>query len=274
MIDNERGGIVDGAHTASIIWECNEEGKTPPDQHVEVYIRTGVDEIMIPEIAKGLNTGMQVAAKSIYNLGDTFDWLKKEIAHAPYRDMIAWKESDAQEYDVRDLIGVLETLNVFDFPNDGGRHPVAAYEKWSVPLQKFADDFQRNKDDLHGSIYYRLRPLLKDALRLFDRIRHDFRVVHNQQGGSAGKLNIVEEASKKAGLFSFPFDGGLEPNQYRLTKGGTYPILAAFRNLVEVDDDVGTAQWVGGFSNVLQFWEKSASELVEETYNATKEYGQ
>lgn len=273
LIDDEKGGIVDGAHTAKIIWEANSDGTTPPQQHVEVYIRTGVDPDMITGIAKGLNTGMQVAAKSIYNLGETFDWLKKEISVEAYASQVAWKESDDLEYDVRDLIGILETLNVIDFPNDSGKHPISAYEKWSIPLQKFADDHETHRGKLDHSTYYRLRPLLKDALQLFDIIRHEFRLIHNNQGGSAGKLNIVEEASKRVGEFEFLFATWLTPNQYRLTKGATYPILAAFRNLVEINDSTGRAEWMGGFANILEFWKKAGPELVEETFNATKEIG-
>ena len=46
-IDDETGGIVDGAHTAEIIKESNAEGMTPTQQYVEVYIKTGVEEELI-----------------------------------------------------------------------------------------------------------------------------------------------------------------------------------------------------------------------------------
>src|SRR5882762_3553932 len=32
LVDDEEGGIVDGAHTAKIIWEANADGSTPPEQ--------------------------------------------------------------------------------------------------------------------------------------------------------------------------------------------------------------------------------------------------
>ena len=44
VIDEEDGGIVDGAHTAKIIEQCNLQKTTHPDQYVEVYIRTGVED--------------------------------------------------------------------------------------------------------------------------------------------------------------------------------------------------------------------------------------
>ena len=269
-VDDKEGGIVDGAHTAKIIETCNEEGTTHQDQYVEVFIRTGVEDDLITDIARGLNTGMQVAQKSIYNIDGVFDWLKEEVKGKPYEDMIAWRESDSTDYDVRDLISILEMFNVFDFPNDCGKHPISAYEKWSIPLEKFATDFEANRNKLKQSKYYRLRPILHEALTLYDHIRHDFREIHNEAGGRGGSMSIVEEAPKGRRL-EFPF-AELPPGDYRLTKGASYPMLAAFRNMVELDSSEN-ARWLGGFKSVLHMWSEAGQELVEETYNATREIG-
>jgi len=272
VVDDEEGGIVDGAHTAKIIEEANEDKTTPDEQYVEVYVRTGITTEMISDIARGLNTGIQVAPQSIYNIAGVFDWLKQEIQDEDYADNISWSESDDADYDVRDLIGVLEVFNVLDFPNDlnTGKHPIAAYEKWSTPLKKFADDYEENKEDLSKSKYYRLRNLLKDGLFLYDRIRHDFRDMHNEDGGRAGKMKIVEDASERETTFDFPF-AGLTGGKYRLTKGATFPILAAFRSYVEINKKTGNAEWRGGFKKVLKVWEESGPILVDETYQLTRE---
>jgi AIPR protein len=269
-VDDERGGIVDGAHTAKIIEQCNGDATTDDNQYVEVYVRTGIENGLITDIARGLNTGMQVAPKSIYNIDGVFDWLKKEVDGQPYENMIAWRESDNSPYDVRDLISILELFNVIDFPNDKAKHPISAYEKWSIPLKKFADDYEENSNRLKHSKYYRLRPLLHDALVLYDQIRHDFRDLHNEAGGRAGRMNIVDEAAKNR-MLDFPF-AQLEESKYRLTKGAAYPMLAAFRNMVEMDSS-GNAAWRGGFRAVLHLWKEAGPELVTETYNATEEIG-
>jgi hypothetical protein len=272
VIDDEEGGIVDGAHTAKIIEEANEENTTPDEQYVEVYVRTGVTSELISDIARGLNTGIQVAPQSIYNIAGVFDWLKEEISGEPYEGKISWSESDDEDYDVRDLIAILEVFNIFDFPNDVNvvKHPFAAYEKWSVPLRKFADDYEQNKGALGNSTYYRLRRLLKDGLTLYDRIRHDFREIRNDAGGQAGKMNIIEEASERRGTFDFPF-AGMTDSKYRLTKGATFPILAAFRAYVEPHPKTGEARWRGGFEKVLEVWKESGPNLVEETFQLTRE---
>ncbi|XYJ10453.1 AIPR family protein [Telluria sp. B2] len=270
-IDNENGGIVDGAHTAEIIKEANRDKTTPDEQYVEVYVRTGVTQQQIADIARGLNTGIQVAPQSIYNIGGVFDWLKEEIEDQPYFNEIAWSESDDRDYDVRDLISVLEVFNIFDFPNDVSvsKHPIAAYEKWSAPLKKFADDYKEHEDDIRNSKYYRLRPLLIGGLALYDRIRHDFHAFHNRTGGRAGLMKILEEASDRRGAFDFPF-AQLPDSKYRLTKGAAIPILAAFRNFV-YETSTGEAAWLGGFEAVMKAWEEAGPDLVAETYQLTQD---
>lgn len=266
-VDDETGGIVDGAHTARILQEAKEDN-IPDEQFVEVFVRTGIDGNLRTDIARGLNTGMQVAPHSILNIDGVFDWLKDELRNEPYFGLISWKESDKGEYDVRDLIAVLECLNIFDYPNDSDKHPIAAYEKWSVPLQKFGEESAKG----NSSKYYRLRRILRDALTLHDMIRRDFQDVHNRSGGSAGNLKLLEKAGPKRGTFDFPF-ADIEPHEYRLTKGALYPILAAFRNVVTVDQN-GDATWSGsGFSDVKKVWRSLGANLVAEVVSATREIG-
>jgi hypothetical protein len=267
----EGQGIVDGAHTYKII--CDAQGKPdlPDDQCVEFQIRTGVEPRLISDIARGLNTGIQVRPHSLDNLKGNYDWIKRELEGTSYYDKIEWRESDVGDYDVRDLISVMESLNVFDFPNDSAVHPIAAYEKWSTPAKKFSDDANQAKGDLSKSKYYRLRPILREALVLFDTIRHDFYEIHNEEKmGSAGKLDIVEAATGNR-MFDFPF-AGLPQSKYRLTKGALYPIFAAFRNVVTTDAN-GNACWKGGFTEVLKLWKRSATELIRQTRQSVVDIG-
>lgn len=275
LVDGQ--GIVDGGHTYKIICDAQDDPDLPDDQHVDVHVRTGVDEEMISEIARGLNTGMQVKQHSLDDLGAKFNWVKEELQKETYFKLIAWRESDKGEYDVRDLIAVMEALNIFDFPNDSGSHPIQAYEKWSVPAEKFSKDAEEFKGCPEKSKYYRLRPILKDALILFDYVRRDFYDVYNSKKygaeklGSGGKLDIVEQA--RAGKkFEFPF-ARLSACEYRLTKGATYPIFAAFRNLVTVNPETEMVQWVDGFKSVVDLWQSVAPELCRATKDAIKEDG-
>src|SRR5687768_7016396 len=166
----------------------------------------------------------------------------------------------------------MEALNIFDFPNDKRQnHPIAAYEKWSTPAKKFTDYFVAAKGDMSKSTYHRLRPILREALVLFDTIRREFRDRYNDlKLGRGGNLAIVEGDGGNR-TFEFPF-AGLEPANYRLTKGALYPIFAAFRNKVGVDA-VGNAAWIGGFPALLELWYQVADDLVRQTRQALDDIG-
>lgn len=265
-------GIADGAHTYKIICDAQSDPEMPDEQFVEFQVRTGVCPDLITDMARGLNSGIQVKPHSLANLDGKYEWLKDELATEPYFDRIAWKESDKGGVDVRELICVLEALNVFDFPNDSGRHPIQSYEKISAPATKFSDDTDRHRANLIGSTYYKLRPLLRDALVLYDHIRHDFRDVYNAASlGRAARLDIIDWRQGKR-RYDFPF-AGLPDSRYRLTKGALYPIFAGFRNKVGVNKTTGQAQWIGGFDSVLELWRSVGTETALQTKNAVKLYG-
>jgi hypothetical protein len=276
MIDDDYG-IANGGHTTQLIWECQDDDTIAEGQHVEVRIITGVEgpeqHTLRVDIARGQNTGIAVKSQSIFELDGAFAGIKKAIEGYEWADDVAFKESDNQEFDVREMIAALELMNVIDFPNRSGVHPISAYEKWSTPLKKYGEDFERNRDEPANRRYAKLEPLLPEILELYDIIRRDFLRVYSQEVSSHGaKLRIVEEAGTKAVTFRFRF-AGLEPHNRRLTKGAAYPILATFRNYVRLNPHTQIAEWVGGFDHVKSVWELVAKDLVLETKEAIKSIG-
>jgi hypothetical protein len=276
LIDEEYG-IANGGHTAHIIWECQDDDSIAEGQHVEVRILTGVDgpdeHSLRVDIARGQNTGIAVRAQSIFELDGAFAGIKRVAAPFEWATEVGYKESDAKEFDVREFIAALELMNIVDFPHGSGKHPISAYEKWSIPLKKYGDDFNEHRNSPDQRKYAKFEPLLPDILALYDIIRRDFLRVHSEAVNPHGaKLKIIEEAGKKAGTFQFPF-ASLEPHGRRLTKGAAYPILAAFRNYVRLNPTTGSAEWVGGFEHVKKAWRETARDLVVETREATKAIG-
>jgi len=263
-------GIADGAHTYAII--CEAQGEALPDhQYVEFQVRTGVCQTLRTDMSRGLNTGIQVKAHSLANLDGKFDWIKDELRNEMYFNLIAWNESDRGFVDVREVICILEAVNIIDYPNDSGRHPVHAYEKISTATNKFAADFDFHKDNLDDSTYHKLRPLLRGALVLHDYIKHNFRDVYNTAAlGKAGALDIIRW--KRKGRYSFPF-AALPGSSYQLTKGATYPILAAFRNKVRINRKTQQAEWIDGFDSVLELWRSVGPECARQTKDAVAIYG-
>jgi hypothetical protein len=134
-----------------------------------------------------------------------------------------------------------------------------AYEKKSAALKLYEE-----KPDS----YRKLSPIVKDILELHDLIRSDARAHWNEDGGKFGALAFVENRKKG---FALPFLGGTA--EFRLMNGALYPILAAFRWMVERDQKTGLFRWRGGFNQVKQLWQDSAMELLKMTKQASDELG-
>jgi len=276
MIDDEYG-IANGGHTTQIIYDCQEDDSIAEGQHVEVKIITGLEggdnHSLRVDIARGQNTGISVQPRSVFELDGVFDSIKEVIKNTEWSSDVGFKESDRKDIDVRELVSALELMNILDFPVRDTRHPITAYEKWSTPLKKFADDYQDHRSDLSLRKYAVLEPLLLDILALYDYIRRDFlRVYNDTVGGRAGNLRIVEKAPASRGRFKFRY-AQLDDHDQRLTKGAAYPILGAFRNFVIINKETGLAEWQGGFQNVICSWRDLAPELVAETKQSIRDIG-
>jgi hypothetical protein len=155
--------------------------------------------------------------------------------------------------------GAAGSRRCIEFPNTSDNQPVVAYEKKSQALKLY----EENQES-----YEKLRPIMKDILTLHDTIRRDSRDFWNQEGGKFGAFAFVEQ--KNRGEYTFPFTG--QKAKFRLMNGALYPMLAAFRWMVE-EDRSGKAHWRGGFKEVLKRWESSAGELVRMTAQANTELG-
>lgn len=261
-------GIVDGGHTYTLLTEHSGDQALSPDQYVKFEILTGIPDDWIPEIAGGLNTSVQVQDRSLLNLEGAFDWIKEELKDEPYYKEIAWSENESGSFEVRDIISMMTCFNIDFYPNDGDSHPISAYEKKSAALKTFEDDYRDNK----GKSYRKLRPILKNILEFYDTIRFEFRDIWNKQGGKAGSLSIVEGVnSERSKPFQFPFIE--KEGKYRLTRGALYPMLAAFRWMVEQDKTKGTFRWRSGFNEVKSRWEETSENLVRLTVEKGNEVG-
>ena len=254
-------GIVDGGHSYELIRRHIDAGDLPEEQFVKFEILTNVPAAWIADIAGGLNTSVQVEPMSLDHLAGKFNWIKAQLDGEPYADKIAWKENETGDLDARDVISILTCFNIELFPNTKDEQPVVAYEKKSKALQLFEDN---------QASYKKLAPLLTNILNLHDVIRKDSRDHHNEQGGKFGALSFVEARERGEG-FEFPFTG--EHGKFRLMNGALYPMLAAFRWMVEVDKKSGNLKWRGGYNAVLKRWNDSAAELMKATATASSELG-
>ncbi|QQR42265.1 AIPR family protein [Myxococcus xanthus] len=263
---NTHDGILDGAHTYDLITTNQDEIRAhneanpddPIQQYVKIEVLTGIDDAdLLTELAGGLNTAVQVQKWSLENLKGKFDWIKEELQLEPYFNQIAFRENETGAHlDVRDVIVLLDLVNVFAFPNTSSEHPVRAYTSKSTVLAHYVDKTDE---------YEKLRPILKDVLKLYDIICAEGPDLHNDAGGKAGKLAFVET---RTSLYSFPFmskSKKVEQRKKQLVTGAAYPMLAAFRWCVEVNPKTNKARWTMPFKEIYATWQASAAELMKAT---------
>jgi hypothetical protein len=272
--DEPSDGIVNGLHSLAVIEKVLNDAEVSDRQYVTFNIISGIPQryrdSLIPWIARGRNTVLQVKDQSIDNLMGLFEPFKAAITELPYADKIGWEESAKTPYDVLDLMAILTALNPAPHPNEAApgdeiTHPVIAYEKQSACLKLFEDE--RFRDSYHAMI-----PLIPDALHLYDLIRSDAVNVYNSGKRSGGNLRIIEkkvgrDGKAKPDAFEFPFyrndDGSYgRSTTYRLSAGATYATLAAFRVFVQPNASGNAMRWDGGFKAVLQAWDDLGEELM------------
>jgi hypothetical protein len=265
--DVEVHGVLNGGHTLDLIKKRIKDGSIPHSQFIKIEVRTGIPDEWLPEIAGGLNTALQVEDMSLDDLKGAFEWMKDDLLLEPYFGAIAWSENDRGEYDARDLVSLATCFHIGLYPNDKGVHPVEAYEKKSKALDTFREDFELND----GEEFKKLRPILKDILLLHDVIQMEFAKYHLKNGGKPRSLKIMDKKPEESKV-GFPFVFSGKQAKERLQTGALYPILAAFRWMVEEDAE-GNYAWRGGFQNVLARWKDTAPELARKTQERSKELG-
>jgi hypothetical protein len=283
VFGNEAQGIVDGGHTYRIIIDNQlaiaaknklideNENLTPEDrerlritQYVKLEILTGLNTSITTEIARGLNTAVQVQEQTLANHAGKFEWIKEDLRNEPCLEKIAFRENEEGLLDAADVIRILELFNITDYPNDGSsRHPIRAY----TGKENVLASYLKNSDAL-----LKLRPLLKEILILHDTLSFEARDIWNKsapkrKGGSLAFIDVAE----KGPAFEFPFIK--KSGKHRLFRGALFPMLAAFRWMVVEDPETHLARWRGSFDDILALWRTLAVKLLEATWETSDELG-
>jgi len=246
-------GIVDGGHTYRIISEHVEAGDLPDNQFVEVNVRVGVPFDWHPFIAGGLNTGIQVPPVNLKNLQGAFVHLKEQLRTYGLADKIAWKTED-EGIPVRDLLSLLLMFNIQIYPKDQPNYPIEAYSGKAQVLKRFVDNPETFKRMPAQFVY--------EILCLHDFICTTAESIWNEGSGRFGALELSEYLNPTKPRYKpieYPFTGG--QSDYGLVAGAIYPILGAFRWLVDYDKALNMG-WRITFDEVKQTWMSVGREML------------
>jgi hypothetical protein len=225
-------GLLDGGHTYKIVKdEAAEPNGAPRFVKIEILEGFGGDDIA--QVVDARNTSNQVADESLMNLAGKFDDLKAALKGAPYYNEIAFKEFEYDEHgnpkpiDVREVIAILTAFEKQHF--DDTVHPINSYRSKAASLKHFSERLPA---------YRKLYPLAQELLALYDQIQLKLPELYNRvrgqtggvSGGKFGKLTgvTVHTGTRASHLYFLSID-----SKYGVPAGFVYPILGAFRALLE-----------------------------------------
>lgn len=263
--NDELHGNVDGGHTYKIICDNLDENLK---QYVSFEVMTGVEDI-IEQLAEARNTSVQVDVKSLAELQKQFEPIKEALEGMVFYQRIAFKQNQSllddetgrnlKMIDAREIVAILGMFNIERFPR--AVHPTQAYSSKAKMLEFYLDS---------PEAYRRFINIAPDIFDLYDAVEQEFATTYNESGNRYGRKHYsgYKGQNKEVGKSKFSLTG----LTYRIPDGFIYPVVAAFRSLVELNSSTQKYQWINGHDPYM-VWSKSKNELVNKIMNFASSIG-
>lgn len=261
-------GNIDGGHTLRAILEAKSKNYLSNDKYVFFEIFEGIDSPV--ELAAARNTSVQVDLKSIAELENSFNVLKEALSDNAFYNRIQFKmnehynEDDIVPIDVREIIAIILMFSqeIYPYKTSEGilsdLQPMQCYSGKEASLKKFlkqnGGSEEQQKIDRENMINH-MKPIIKDIFDLWETVETSFASVTNSTGKRFGSRKYTKYDNGKDVAKSFLLQQDL---QYYIPKGLMYPVVGAFRALVQRNSD-GTYYWK---KNPIEVWNTIGSKLV------------
>lgn len=267
--DPEIHGNIDGGHTLRAILEAQNKNILSSDRYVFFEILTGLDSPV--ELAAARNTSVQVDLKSIAELEKSFETIKEVFEGISFSSRIQYKMNEHYNdssidtpIDVREIISILIMFSQEIYPfwtATGGLsdvQPTQCYSGKEASLRKFlysnSKEPKRQKTN-RETMLRNMQPIIKDIFSLWEKIETSFTEESSAAGKRYGSRKYSKYNDGKVVGKSFFEQQDL---RYIVPKGLLYPLVGAFRALVQINND-GTYYWK---KPPLEVWESIGHKLV------------
>jgi hypothetical protein len=213
----------------------DERGELEQAQYVRVEILEGFGPEDIADLVRARNTSNAVRDQSLMELGGSFDLLKASLSKTRYAKKVAYSEYEYMEdgsgepkpIDVRDVIAILMVFDKDHF--DEKTHPINSYRSKEACLKHFK---------ANQASFKKIYPIAPDILALYDEIHIQLPKLYNAQPGKFGNLTGVATIKSGKPKPQLAFSG--KEADYGVPEGFVFPMLGAFRALVEEKNGVYT----------------------------------
>jgi hypothetical protein len=261
--DPEVHGDVDGGHTYKTILE-NRNVLDMGQQYVKIEIVTGVEGIF-QRLAAARNTSVQVQDKSIAELENRFDIIKQAISKESFKNRVFFKENDVGDIDVADLLAVLNLFNIDRYPNRDDI-PIVSYSSKKKCIDYYIDSHKKFGETA-ANPYVKMVSIMVDIFKLYDTIEINMNAYYKSKN-NGGRYGAVKGVSLPRNGQEFKSKFYEKTLDCMSPTGFLYPILGAFRALVEEKD--GKYCWK---KNPFAVLERVGGDLVEITVERSRSLG-
>lgn len=254
-------GIVDGGHTYKTIID-NKAKIADSNQYVRLEVITGIEDIF-EDVAAARNTSVPVSDTAIAELKEYFDEIVKDsIKEQPYANKIAYKENSEEPIDLSDILTLMFMYNLKRFPNKDTM-PVQAYSSKAVTIKDYLENYESNNATISNP-YYKMKPIITKIIEIADKIEVEMGMKYREKspGGMYGAVTGVESVSSFSKFLNRPMN-------HKTSKGLLYPIIGAFRALLEEDPENGYYKWK---TDPLLIWDKTGATLVQDTIERSRSF--
>ncbi len=259
-------GNVDGGHTYRIIKE-ERDGLEPGQQYVKIEILVGIED-MFQELAAARNTSVQVQDKSIAELYKKFDIIKDAILTQPYADDVYFKENEEGRIDVADIVAILNMFNLERYPGGPKDTAIVSYNAKKACIDDYLKRYDAKGKSLENP-YVKMSKIMPDIFRLYEQLECNAGEYYSKAVKNGKYGSTVGVAVKKSGASSFKSRFFNNDIKYATPTGFLYPIIGAFRALIETGGD-GYYKWRKNPCKVL---DKIGPELVSSVVDMSRELG-
>lgn len=233
--DDEVHGNIDGGHTYKIIKELKNK-VTPGAQYVKIEILTGVEDIFA-QLAAARNTSVQVQDKSIAELEDRFEIIKKILENEPkIMERVIYKQNADGDIDITEILSILNLFNLDEYPNNQTEnYPIQSYSGKAKCTDRYIKLHQTCGESINNP-YVKMSFIIIDVLKLYNRLETNISDYY-AQGTQGGRYGRIKGVSGNAGEGKHSSKFFMQPMDFSTPTGFIYPILGAFRALLEEKAD-------------------------------------
>ena len=270
MLNDDIHGNIDGGHTLRAIFDAQKRGNLPESRYVFAEFFVGLTSPV--ELAAARNTSVAVDLKSQEELKRSFDVLKEILRPFPFEKRIAYRmnqhyDEKIQIIDIREIITILNMFNQNLYPIlgqqglSGEGQPIQSYTGKEVSLKRFLNQGKETREN----ILKNMQPVIGDIFRLWEAVEREFpqKVKNNKRQYGVKKYSKYNDNEVVGQSMLYQAD-----LRYLVPKGILYPVVGAFRALIQVDESTGLYSWK---KEPFVVWDELGDHLAQIVWDEKEE---